>query len=157
MTIEHKNLTASILDRLIDNEPGISNEPVQFRLMDLRQIRSMVIRDLENLLNTRRIIYPPSPEFVELNRSIMVYGLSDFTAQSPKNPATRRQLRQDIEKTIALFEPRLRNVKVQIEGDQEIRSVSFRINAILVIEPESEPIQFDTYFDINRGEYVISR
>jgi type VI secretion system protein ImpF len=157
MTIEHKNLTASILDRLIDSEPGILNEPVQFRLMELRQIRAMVIRDLENLLNTRRNILPPPPEFVELNRSIMVYGLGDFTSQSPKSHSVRRQLHQDIEKTIALFEPRLRNVKVQIEEEQEGRSLRFRINAMLVIEPESEPVQFDTYFDINRGEYMISK
>jgi hypothetical protein len=27
----------------------------------------------------------------------------------------------------------------------------------LVVEPVAEPVTFDTYFDANRGEYVISK
>jgi len=47
----------SLLDRLIDREPGVSQEPVQSRYATISQIRDSVIRDLENLLNTRRCIY----------------------------------------------------------------------------------------------------
>jgi predicted component of type VI protein secretion system len=46
---------------------------------------------------------------------------------------------------------------VQIEPDQKGHSLRFRINATLVIEPEREPVQFDTFFDINRSEYVITK
>jgi type VI secretion system protein ImpF len=151
------NLQASILDRLIDNEPEVSFEPVQFRLLDMRQIKAHVIRDLENLLNTRRLIEAPPAEFSELNRSVLIYGLKDYTSLSPRSSSVRKLLRQDIEHAIARFEPRLRNVKVQIEPDQKGHSLRFRINATLVIEPEREPVQFDTFFDINRSEYVITK
>ena len=156
MSLNQDNIRASILDRLIDTEPEVSFEPVQFRLLDMRRIKAFVIRDLENLLNTRGLIDPPPAEFSELNRSVLIYGLKDFTSLSPKNPAVRKLLRQDIEKAIARFEPRLRNVKVQLEQDQKGHSLRFRINAMLVIEPEKEPVQFDTYFDITRGEFQIS-
>jgi type VI secretion system protein ImpF len=151
------NIRASLLDRLIDYEPEVTFEPVQYRLLDMRQIKALVIRDLENLLNTRRTIYPVPAEFIELNKSVLAYGLKDFTSQSTRSTALRKALRQDIERTVARFEPRLKNVKIQIEADQRGNTLKFRINALLVIEPETEPVQFDTVFDINRSEYVISK
>lgn len=151
------NVPASILDRLIDEEPEVTYEPVHYRLLDMRQMKAKVIRDLESLLNSRRIIDQPPPEYAELNRSVLVYGIRDFTSSSPKSTAVRKSLRQDIERTIARFEPRLRNVKVHLEPDQKGHSLRFRINAMMVIEPEKEPVQFDTFFDINRGEYLITK
>lgn len=157
MASDHDNLQASVLDRLIDDEPEVSFEPVQFRLLNMRQVKARVIRDLESLLNTRRIIEPPPPEFSELNRSVFVYGIKDYTSLSPRSATVRKVLRQEIERAIARFEPRLRNVKVQLEPDQKGHSLRFRISAMLVIEPEKEPVQFDTFFDINRSEYVITK
>jgi type VI secretion system protein ImpF len=151
------NIRASLLDRLIDQEPEVSFEPVQYRLLDMRQIKVLIIRDIETLLNTRRTIYPPPAEFTELNKSVLVYGLRDFTSQSTKSTVLRKALRQDIERTIARFEPRLKNVKIHLESDQRGNSLRFRINALLVIEPETKPVQFDTVFDINRSEYVITK
>ncbi len=156
MDDDQGNIRASLLDRLVDNDPEVSFEPVQFRLLDMRRMKAMVIRDLENLLNTRRTIHAPPAEFTELGRSVLVYGLKDFTSQSTKSSTLRKALRQDIERIVARFEPRLRNVKIQLESDQRGNTLRFRINAMLVIEPEKEPVQFDTVFDINRGEYVIT-
>ena len=149
------NIRISVLNRLIDLEPDETSEPVQHRIVDMRQMRSMVIRDLEHLLNSRRTVTETPPEFAELNKSVFTYGLKDFTSGSTKDPATRKELRQEIERAVAVFEPRLRNVRVVLESDQKERSLKFRINATLVIEPEREPIQFDTFFDINRGNYVV--
>ena len=70
----------------------------------------------------------------------------------------KQRIRQDIEKTIARFEPRLKNLTVQLETPtQNDRNFRFRITGVLVVEPIREPVSFDTYFDINRGEYRISR
>jgi type VI secretion system protein ImpF len=56
------------------------------------------------------------------------------------------------------FEPRLRNVSVQVEmATDKDRTLRFRINGLLIVEPEAEPVTFDTFFDVNRGQYVISR
>jgi type VI secretion system protein ImpF len=37
-----------------------------------------------------------------------------------------------------------------------MKSLRFRVTALLVVEPVTEPVTFDTYFDINRGEYSIT-
>jgi type VI secretion system protein ImpF len=152
------NSQASILDRLIDLDPDVSKEPVQLRLRDPREAKASVVRDLENLLNTRRHILTPPPGYTEVNSSLFTFGLPDFTSQNPKNITVRQQLRQEIERTIARFEPRLRNVSVHVEaaGDND-RSLRFRINGLLMLEPEAEPVTFDTYFDVNRSQYVFVR
>lgn len=153
-----QNIQASILDRLIDYEPGVSHEPVQRRFLSFEQGKASVIRDLENLLNTKSQILSVPPAYREVNNSLFVYGLRDFTSQNPKSPAVRQQLRQDLEKTILLFEPRLKDVDVRVEASAENeRNVRFRISCLLVLDPLVEPVTFDTYFDINRGEYIIPK
>lgn len=155
---DRQNSRATILDRLVDMEPGVSREPVQHRLFDITRIKAMVVRDLENLLNTRRQILPVPASYKEVNNSVFMYGVGDFTSENPRSPSVRRRLRQDIEKTISRFEPRLKNVTVRLEEDVEAgRNLRFRISGLLVVEPETEPVTFDTYFDTNRGEYVIQK
>lgn len=151
-------LKPSLLDRLVDEEPGVSHEPAHRRFVSLAQIKAAVIRDLENLLNTRRSILVPAEGHQEVSTSVFVYGLRDYTAQNPKSPGARQQLRIDVERTIALFEPRLRNVTVRLDSpDPNERNLRFRITALLVAEPVTEPVAFDTYFDANRGEYFITQ
>jgi type VI secretion system protein ImpF len=157
--MSEKNLSVqtSILDRLLDHDPRVATEPVQDRF-SVRQIKDAVIRDLENLLNTRRQILVPSPEYREVNNSLYMYGLQDFTLKNPESPMVKQKLRQVIERTISRFEPRLQNVTVQIEAPSEnARDLRFRITAILVMEPITEPVIFDTYFDVSRGEYRIEK
>lgn len=150
------NVKASVLDRLVDYEPATSHESVQHRVLNIKQIKALVIRDLENLLNARRQIRHVPALYRQVHNSVFMYGLDDFTAENPKNPSVRRKLRQDVERAIAKFEPRLKNVTVRIEDDIEKgRNLKFRINGVLVVEPEIEPVTLDTYFDTNRGVYVI--
>jgi type VI secretion system protein ImpF len=158
MNQNRQNIQASVLDRLIDHEPGVSREPVQRRFLNFAQGKAAVIRDVENLLNTKsQILYIP-PAYTEVNNSLFVYGLPDFTSQNPKSISVRQQLRQEIEKTIALFEPRLKNVAVRVEEPTEKeRNLRFRINAMLLLDPLTEPVTFDTYFDINKGEYTVAQ
>lgn len=155
---QNQDIQASVLDRLIDDQPGVSREPVQHRLLSINQIKASVIRDLENLLNTRRQITPIPSELGEVGNSLFVYGLRDFTSKDTRSPSIKQQLRHDIEKTIARFDSRLRNVTVRIESaTPSERNIRFRISGLLVVDPVTEPVMFDTYFDSNRGEYVISK
>ena len=155
---QNQDIHASILDRLIDEQPGISREPVRHSVLSINQIKASVIRDLENLLNARRQITPVPAEYREVSNSLFVYGLRDFTSEDPRSPSIKQQLRNDVEKTISRFDSRLRNVIVRLEASaQNERNVRFRISGLLVVDPVTEPVTFDTFFDINRGEYVISR
>jgi type VI secretion system protein ImpF len=158
MEFNQLNLKASFLDRLIDEEPNQADAPVQESLVSVGQIKASVIRDLENLLNTKRRIHYVSPNYREVLKSGFIYGLSDYTASNPGSVTVKQQLRQEIEKVISMFEPRLQNVTVQIDTDgKKFHALRFRINAVLVIDPIKEPVSFDTYFDAVRGIYRITR
>jgi type VI secretion system protein ImpF len=152
------NIQTSILDRLIDREPEVSRETVHSQLADIMAVKQSVIRDMENLLNTRRKIFPVPEEFREVNNSLFVYGLPDFSSLNPRSPQVKQMLRRDVEKTVARFERRLKNIKVQLEmSDKMEQRIRFRITGILHMEPLIEPVTFDTYFDINKGNYTIAR
>ena len=152
------NAQASLLDRLIDSEPGVSHEPVQFRLQDVRQAKASVIRDLENLLNTRRPPEDFSRDYPYVRNSLLVYGLKDFSASNHRSVATLQRLSTEIERMISQFEPRLHNVAVTLDVDVgNERVLHFRISGTLIVEPLSEPVTFDTVLDMNRAQFKVSR
>ena len=78
--------------------------------------------------------------------------------KNPGSTIVKQKLRQVIERTISRFEPRMKNANVQIEAlGQNARDLRFRISAMLVLDPITEPVIFDTYFDVSRGEYKIQK
>lgn len=158
MKDEQGKIRASLLDRLLDDEPGVSQEPVRRQMATVRQIKAAVARDLENLLNSKNFYPALPPVYKELNGSVFVYGLPDFTSSNPRSPGVRFRLRQELLKAISRFEPRLRDVNVRIEDPEENeRNLRFKITALLVLDPVTEPVTFDTVFDINRSEYTVSK
>jgi len=104
----------------------------------------------------RRHILVPPVSCREVNNSLFVYGLPDYTSRNPGNASVRSQLRLEIEKTISRFEPRLKNVTVHIDSrSANARDLGFRITAVLEVNPITEPVTFDTSFDLNRSKYSI--
>lgn len=144
----------SVLDRLDDHDDvGILGG----RTNDIQFVRQAVLRDVENLLNTRRNIFVLSESFGQLSNSLYVYGLEDFVSKNPKSPEVRKALKSSIEKTIARFEPRLVHTEVMFnpeEGNEQ--NLCFTVKATLYADPVHEPISFDTWFSVNRGEYKIN-
>jgi type VI secretion system protein ImpF len=149
-------ITLSVLDRLIDSEPGSSMDPPPSRQRSLRQLKQAVRRDLEWLLNSRRSILPIPPDLEQLPRSLAMYGLPDFSAASVSNPSDRTSILRTLEKTIAHFEPRLKSVSVVLEtGAGARQSLRFRIEAELDVDPAPEQVAFDTTLQLYNGEYEI--
>jgi type VI secretion system protein ImpF len=147
----------SILDRLFDEQPGLSQEPVTDRLQSVREFEKAVARDLEALLNTRQETLEELPtEFTELERSLVCYGLPDFTSFSLDDQDDRDRIRRAVEKTIATFEPRLQRVRVTMETSREKdRGLRFRIDALLRVEPAPEPVTFDAFLQLTTQEYMV--
>ncbi len=139
-------LIVSVLDRLLDDEPGNPSEQPRSSGMDLRALKQSVRRDLENLLNTRWRCKSWPPEMRELETSLVDYGIPDFTGINMSVPSERENLRSVVERVIRRFEPRLKNVAVAILGnvDEFDRTLRFRINAQLRTEPAPEPVTFDS-------------
>ena len=150
-------LVPSILDRLLDEEPDISREPAKSRAQVLREMKSSVRRDLENLLNTRWRCshWPPSLE--ELAVSLVNYGIPDFTGGNLGSASDRNELRRIIETTIRRFEPRFKTVRVELLENSEPldRTLRLRIDALLHAEPAPEPVMFDSALEPATGNFEV--
>lgn len=149
-------ITPSVLDRLIDYEPELPREPLASRSKSLRQLKESVKRDLEQLLNTRQPGEWLPPDLKELNSSLAAYGLPDFSSVSIKSPSEQSRLRRALEAAITTFEPRLEDVAITLLPLGELhRSLHFRIDARLKVEPAPEPVTFDAMLQLASGQYLV--
>jgi len=149
-------ITPSILDRLVDEEPDVTRESPVSRLKSLRQLRSAVRRDLEWLLNTRRLVDEIPEDMKEVRDSIIAFGLPDFTAANVASSADQTRVRRILEEAIERYEPLLKDVVVVVERGREFeRSLHFRISANLQVDPVPEPVTFDTMLRPWNAEFEI--
>jgi type VI secretion system protein ImpF len=151
-------ITISVLDRLIDAEPDNRLENPLSRAQSVRLLKNSVRRDLEWLLNTRRIGTPPDEGLKEVNRSVYVYGLPDLSAISAGSSGDRNRLVRHLTATINMFEPRLTNVRVVLveAPDSGRKDMRMRIEAMLRMDPVPEPISFDTVIELKSGNCRLS-
>lgn len=148
-------LRPSVLDRLL-GEAGPAGGGVD-PAGSVAATRAAVMRDLEWLLNTRRIYTGPGEGRPELERSVYRYGLADLTSLGRDSSSAAHELARDIAESIRFFEPRLSQVRVAIRepDDTGSRVVQFVVEAMLDIDPEPMPITFDTRLDIGSGAFEV--
>ena len=145
----------SFFDKIFDDQPvGAAR-----RRLSLEQLKDSVARDLESLLNTRVVFDPAMAEFFPLTaRSVAGFGLADFAGHSLANVHHRRSICSSIEAAIAAHEPRLREVRVELELQRKtINALYFSINAVLVVRPAQEPVSFDALLTPTSLQYSVSR
>jgi len=150
-------VTLSTLDRLIDDDPDTSVEAIPTRTQSVRQLKDGLRRDLEWLLNTRRIAVPPDESLREVNRSLYVFGLPDFTHYGLNSPQDQAKLVRFLQSTVKIFEPRMANVRIvpleAVAG--KTRTLRFRIEGMLVMDPAPEHVSFDTVLELTSGGYEV--
>jgi type VI secretion system protein ImpF len=154
-----RTVQPSLLDRLTDYEPRNSTEGRVGYLESVRQYKAGLQRDLEWLLNTRRIPLIAPDELEELSRSIYHYGLPDLTSISRDSPDARDRLLRRVEDAIATFEPRLQHVRisvVEMEGEHHRRELRFHVEGTLLMDPTPEQVVFDTVLHFASGEYEVT-
>jgi type VI secretion system protein ImpF len=151
------NIVPSLLDRLLDDAPEQTQEPLWTRTQTVRQLEASVARDLEELLNCRReMMEEMSPEFAEVSRSVLNYGLPDFTSFSLSGEKDRARIRRILEETIVAFEPRLQRTRVTLEPPREHeKGLRFRVDALLRVDPAPQPVTFDTVWKVETREYRV--
>lgn len=149
-------VTPSLLDRLIDYEPKSSREAAKSRFESLAELKQSVRRDLEWLLNSRSHAEDIYEGLVEVNKSVAVYGLPDFTSLSVKNHTELKRMTSALETAIRTFEPRFLDLRVTLEptsyADRQLR---FRIEAKLDVEPTPEHIAFDTVLQTGSSDFKV--
>ena len=149
-------ITPSVLDRLLDDRPEEKLEAPASRQANLRILKQSVKRDLEWLLNTRSNATEIPEDLPELNRSLASFGIPDFSSWNVNGAGDQEQLRRTIEDAVTRFEPRLEGVQVTIETMSELdRTVRFRIDARLRVEPAPEPVTFDSVLQLANREFVL--
>ena len=141
-----QELLPSVLDRLIDRRPNAGRVDAR---VTVNEIRDSIRRDLENLLNTRRRFELSSTKLDARDLTIVNYGIPDFTGASFSTEDEQEELVREIRKIILTYEKRFKSLKiVERKGlDSMDRSVRFRIEAELRVEPAVEPLVFDTHID----------
>jgi type VI secretion system protein ImpF len=153
-----RTVQGSILDRLTDYDPKSNVEGRIGYLESVRQFKIGLQRDLEWLLNTRRIPVLAPEQFEEVTQSVYHYGLPDITSISRDSPDARERLLRRVEDAIALFEPRLANVRISIaelEGEKRRRELRFHVEGTLLMDPSPEQVVFDTVLHFASGDYEV--
>jgi type VI secretion system protein ImpF len=147
-------VTPSLLDRLIDLDPANSADPPSTRSQSVRQLKLALRRDLEWLLNTRRIPDEAPEAYVEVSHSLYHYGLPDVTSLALNSPRDKNRLLRTIEMTLADFEPRLVDIRVRAvdDGSSAPRVLRFQIEGLLKMDPAPEQIFFDTLLQLSTGD-----
>jgi type VI secretion system protein ImpF len=147
-----------LLDKLmIDSKHTLSSGTVT--RFSMEELKDSVARDLEALLNTRKVISEDLlKSYPECSKSIVTYGLSDFAGMSLASTDDRAYICRALELTIARHEPRLQEVKAALEVQEgSINRLNFAISAVLVVHPAHEPVSFDAVLQPSSLHYSISK
>lgn len=114
-----------------------------------RAVRDSVRRDLEMLFNTRPHHQSAQDYLSEIQTSILTYGMPDLQTRPMATDDQRDAFRAQLEAHIRRFEPRLKDLRVEMASvsDELDRSLRFRIRAILHTDLGDEPIVYDTLLD----------
>jgi len=150
-------LVASVLDRLLDNDPDTSREAPRGHNQVLADLKVALRRDLENLLNTRCrcLLWPP--DLKELDRSLVNYGVPDITGADLGPAKSRDQFCRNLQGVLRQYEPRFKSVTVQMltNADPLDRTLNFRIDGLLYADPAPEPVIFDSSMKPVTGSFEV--
>ena len=146
MTQYEEHVVPSLWDRLLDDKPDIQRENLP--ILGVKDMKSMVLRDLIQLFNARRYHWHEIDKQSPLQSSLMFYGLPDINSLSGRSSEDLQIMSQEMERLIKNFEPRLSHARVKmLEKETGSSNLKFLIEADLNIDPSPVPIQVNTTFE----------
>jgi type VI secretion system protein ImpF len=151
-----KGYAPGLFDKLMTGNTSQANTVAR---LSLDEMKDVVARDLESLLNTRAVISDAIlKQYPECGKSIVTYGLNDFAGLSLASANDRQMICRSLEQTIMRHETRLRNVRANIElDDGSTNRLNFSITALLVLRMEQEPVNFDAVLQTSSQQYSIAK
>lgn len=145
---------ATLLDRLVDENPHVAEEAKPLRTLDRAGLRQSVRRELERLLNTRAS-YPPEI-LNRQERSALNYGIPDYYHLSPKSPSDHRVLELDLTRAISFYEPRLQDVRVEVQSyDEDRKALIASVEGVIVVESIRDPVSFPFTIQLKDGDFKL--
>ena len=141
---------ALLFDRLVDLHPETDEGERPFRILDCEQLKASVRRELERLLNTRCSL---SLHLLgEAERSVVNYGIPDFSSLSAQNADDHALIASIIGQTISAFEPRLQQVHVGVAPiDDNEGTLWVFIEALMTVGLFNEPVSFPVLLNSKNG------
>ena len=151
-------LQHSLWDRL-SNPTLIRGEAVEITpSSEMARIKEEVRRDLEWLLNSRSMPVELPSGLPALKRSLVRYGLPDFSTLNLGNPRSREDFQSVLAEVIRDFEPRLDRVEVRLstqEQDHARPSLRYIVEAVLRLEPTPQLVVFDTVLELGTKKFRV--
>ena len=142
---------ALLFERLVDLNPGSQDDgPRPFRVLNREQLKESVRRELQQLLNTRCSL--PLHQIAEEERTVINYGIPDFSSLSAEDADARDLISTVIGRTIAAYEPRLKQIRVTVEQLPDNRwALGLNVEALLVVDSFTEPVSFPVLLNNKNG------
>lgn len=143
-----------LFDRLLQ---GDSIETDRNAERALRELREAVRRDLEILFNTRPRHVPLDAQQAELSKSVLSFGLPELQNQQLATVEQQERFRRRLEEVVRLFEPRFRELTVDLVAEDNTldRVLRFRLSGVLQADTASEAVVYDTVVDPATGGLLI--
>ncbi|MCH2163559.1 MAG: type VI secretion system baseplate subunit TssE [Marinovum sp.] len=156
-----ERLQPSLLDRLIDEAPEEANEDRDARVIDLRQLREIIQRDLSWLLNTSNNENLIDPEiYPNAAQSVVNFGIKEVAGDFSTSERAE-MIRKSIGTAIGLFEPRIQAGSVMVElrkeGGEQQSVVTYDIRADMWAQPMPMELYLRSSVDVTTGELELER
>jgi type VI secretion system protein ImpF len=156
-----ERLQPSLLDRLTDSEPDKAKESRDSRVIDIRQLRDIIRRDLSWLLNANnQDSQIDATEYPNVATSVINYGVHEVSGDySTENRAA--EIRKSIHKSIMMFEPRIKQGTLEVTLHRDNKSsdaiFDFDIHADMWAQPLPMELYLRSQMDVTTGHVTLER
>lgn len=154
-----KGFSPGFMDKLFWPVPSASSMSVAYPRFSIEQLKEAVAKDLEHLLNTRRVFSGEWMEaYPEVKRSLLTYGLHDVASASLASADDCAFICQALQEAISIHEPRLTQVRASLASNaRQVNRLNFSIQALLEVEAMAEPVNFDAVLNTASLQYAIQK
>jgi type VI secretion system lysozyme-like protein len=144
---------ALLLDRLVDVDPVAVPDRASGRTISRAELEESVAREIRALFGTR--IDPAVDAIEPRDRTVLEYGLPDFTALAAQSGSDLDRLARAAERAILAFEPRLARPRVEVAAARTTRDVAvFFISGVLTWNGVPESATFPVDLRDTRDERI---
>jgi type VI secretion system protein ImpF len=149
------------LDRLTDDEPSKTRESQDKRIISMRRLRQLVLRDLAWLLNTTNLATTEDlAPYPAVEHSVLNYGLPELSGHLVTGLDLAR-LERLVRQSLQDFEPRIlpQSVKVHSIRDNKKEShnrLMFEIEGQLWAIPTPSHLLIRTQIDLEEGGVTLT-
>ncbi len=153
-------LQPSLLDRLTDQRSDKKRESSSQQILNQRQFKDAVIRDLGWLLNSVSMdsVFDLSA-YPEVKHSVLNYGLPDISGHTAASIDTV-ELEKKLRSVICEFEPRFiqNSLKIKVRSDpaeMSHNSLVFEIEGVVFGQPMPFQVVLRSELDLECGQFNV--